>query len=157
MNFYQKLGPLVFGSRLRRLSEGFLSEVNKVYADLGIDFEASWFGVFYLLDKNGELSIHEISEVLEISHSAVSQMVKTLNEKNLVALSPSKHDARKKILVLTSSGKELLNQIKPVWEALEKTISEMTVGMEIFEHLMKIENDFSKKSLSQRIKNQMNV
>ncbi|MBK9509411.1 MAG: MarR family transcriptional regulator [Cytophagaceae bacterium] len=157
MNFYQKLGPLVFGSRLRRLSEGFLSEVNKVYADLGIDFEASWFGVFYLLDKNGELSIHEISEVLEISHSAVSQMVKTLNEKNLVALSPSKHDARKKIVVLTDSGKELLNQIKPVWEALEKTITEMTVGMEIFEHLMKIENDFLKKSLSQRIKNQMNV
>ncbi|MBK6976321.1 MAG: MarR family transcriptional regulator [Cytophagaceae bacterium] len=157
MNFYQKLGPLVFGSRLRRLSEGFLSEVNKVYADLGIDFEASWFGVFYLLDKNGELSIHEISEVLEISHSAVSQMVKTLNENNLVALSPSKHDARKKIVVLTDSGKELLNQIKPVWEALEKTITEMTVGMEIFEHLMKIENDFLKKSLSQRIKNQMNV
>lgn len=122
-----------------------------------IPFEASWFGVFYLLDQNSELSIFEISEELEISHSAVSQMVKMLKEKELIVVNPSNDDARKKILILTPSGKEMLLKIKPVWQALNETIGEMTAGMEIFEHLMKIETDFSEKSLSQRIKSKLNV
>ncbi len=41
MNFYQNLGYLVLGSRLRRLSEAFLSEINRVYQNEGIDFDAS--------------------------------------------------------------------------------------------------------------------
>ena len=49
MNFYQQLGTLVFGTRLKKLSDYFLSEINKVYSDQNIPFEASWFGVFFLV------------------------------------------------------------------------------------------------------------
>ena len=51
MNFYEELGYLVLGSRMRRLSEAFLSEINKTYQSAGISFDASWFPVFYLLSK----------------------------------------------------------------------------------------------------------
>ncbi|HAO49511.1 MAG TPA: MarR family transcriptional regulator, partial [Runella sp.] len=67
MNFYQKLGGLILGSRLRRLSEYFLSEVNKVYAEKGIAFDASWFSMFYLISKNEHISLIDIAETLEVS------------------------------------------------------------------------------------------
>jgi hypothetical protein len=78
MNLYEGLGYLVLGSRLRRLSENFLSEINQAYQQAGIDFDASWFPVFYLLSKNDALSIKELSEQTEVSHPAASQLISNL-------------------------------------------------------------------------------
>ncbi len=161
MNFYQELGTLVLGTRLKRISEYFLSEVNKTYAELDISFEASWFGVFYLLDKdanglNQGVSIIDLSEKLEISHSAVSQMVKSLVEKKLLIVVASPIDARKKIIKLNKNGKKLLLQIKPVWNSIEKTMTELLVSegcKKLLIELQKIENAFAEKSLSKRIEN----
>jgi hypothetical protein len=47
MNFYENLVYLVFGSRLRRLSETFLADVNKIYQAQDITFDASWFPIYY--------------------------------------------------------------------------------------------------------------
>lgn len=157
MNFYQKLGPLVFGTRLRRLSEYFLSEVNLVYTSRGIPFEASWFGIFYLLDKQTELSIFEIAEQLEVSHSAISQLVKTLTEKGLVTLRPSSHDGRKKVIHLSHEGKELLQEIKPVWAALDKSMSVLLEQNELLEQIFQLENKFAEMPLSKRINQQADV
>jgi len=57
MNLYQRLGFLVLGSRLRRISDSFLSEITRAYQNEGIEFDASWFPVFYLLAENDSLSI----------------------------------------------------------------------------------------------------
>src|SRR5690606_41644183 len=63
------------GSRLRRVSEYFIAEVNKVYEYHGIEFEAGWFPLFFLLSTREELSIKAISATLSVSHSASSQLV----------------------------------------------------------------------------------
>jgi DNA-binding MarR family transcriptional regulator len=157
MNFYQELGPLVFGTRLKRLSDYFLSEINKVYADQGIQFEASWFGVFFLLDKHPSLSIFEIAETLEVSHSAISQMVKNLFERNLLVLTPSMDDGRKKYISLSNDGKVLLNKIKPVWLALDKAMNTLTEENDVLKNLLKIENEFNEFALNERIKSKLNV
>ena len=57
MSFYHDLGFLIFGSRLRRMSEYYISEINKVYKENGIDFDASWFPVFYLLSRKEEVNL----------------------------------------------------------------------------------------------------
>ena len=155
MNFYQKLGPLVFGTRLKRLSDYFLTEVNKVYTDLGIPFEASWFGVFYLLKQNESLSIIDIAETLEISHSAVSQLVKNLENKGLLEVKNSDDDARKKQIKLTTQGSILLEKIVPVWDSLTHAMSELLEDeqcKEALSSILAIENAFQKQSLSERMK-----
>jgi DNA-binding MarR family transcriptional regulator len=156
MNFYQKLGPLVFGTRLKRLSDYFLAEVNKVYTDLGIPFEASWFGVFYLLKENEELSIIDMAETLEISHSAVSQLVKNLENKGLLEIKNSDDDGRKKLIRLTKSGKNLLEKIVPVWDSLSQSMAELLEDekcKEALNSILAIENAFQKQHLSERMKN----
>jgi DNA-binding MarR family transcriptional regulator len=157
MNFYQELGPLVFGTRLKRLSDYFLSEINKVYNDLDIPFEASWFGVFYLLDKHDRLSIYEIAEILDVSHSAISQLVKVLQEKQLLVLTPSKDDGRRKDIQFSEEGKVLLKKIKPVWSALSLTMNSFLEDNDVLQKLIFVEKKFGDLALNERVKTNINV
>lgn len=125
MNLYQRLGYLVLGSRLRRISESFLSEINRAYQQEGIEFEASWFPVFYLLSQHDTLSIKELSEQTEVSHPAASQLITNLKNRGLLVSTTSTVDARRQQVTFSPKGLELLARIKPVWAAVEKSMNEM--------------------------------
>lgn len=125
MNLYQSLGVLLFGSRLKRLSDAFLSDVNRVYKSHNIPFEASWFPVFYLLSQHDTVSITDIAAQLEVSHSAASQLVSNLQEKGILKTGTTPDDARKKLVCFTPKGKKILTQVLPVWAALQKAMEEL--------------------------------
>jgi DNA-binding MarR family transcriptional regulator len=152
MNFYEGLGYLVFGSRLRRLSEAFLSEINKTYQAAGIEFDASWFPVFYLLSQNDSLSIKELSDATGVSHPAASQLVTNLKSKKLIKTTTCKDDGRRQLVQLTKAGHALLEQILPVWEALRLTMEELVSAEPECLHLLPaisaIENKFRSVNLS---------
>jgi DNA-binding MarR family transcriptional regulator len=152
MNLYQNLGYLVLGSRLRRLSEAFLSEINRAYQNEGIDFDASWFPVFYLLSKNGSLSIKELSEQVEVSHPAASQLITGLKNKKLVTSVTSAYDGRKQLVQLTDSGKQLLTQVMPVWEAVNAAMEQLVAGEpecnELLSSITALENTFKRTNLA---------
>ncbi|MCF6403621.1 MarR family transcriptional regulator [Chitinophaga filiformis] len=126
MSFYASLGYLVFGSRLRRLSEYFLMEVNKVYEQSGIAFDASWFPVFYILSRQQNIPLIDIAEQLEVSHSAVSQLITGLKKKGLVKTAPCPDDGRRQLVMLSKKGEELLQQVQPVWGAITEAMKELT-------------------------------
>jgi DNA-binding MarR family transcriptional regulator len=128
MNLYQSLGYLVFGSRLRRMSETFLAEINRIYQNEGIEFEASWFLVFYLLSKNDSLSIKELSDQTEVSHPAASQLITNLKAKNIVETTVSTDDGRKQLVQFTEKGKAILAQILPIWDAIDTSMNEMAAS-----------------------------
>jgi DNA-binding MarR family transcriptional regulator len=159
MSFYPSLGYLVFGSRLRRLSEYFLMEVNKVYEQAGIPFDASWFPVFYLLSKQQPVPMIDIAEQLEISHSAVSQMVTNLKKKGLLKTTPCKEDGRRQLVAFSKKGEELLQQIQPVWEAITSTmealVTENKQSQQILAAIAQIEQAVQQKPLSERIRQQL--
>ncbi|WP_183567904.1 MarR family winged helix-turn-helix transcriptional regulator [Mucilaginibacter sp. SP1R1] len=136
MNLYQSLGYLVLGSRLRRLSEAFLAEINRAYQNEGIDFDASWFPVFYLLSKNDALSIKELSEQIEVSHPAASQLITNLKNRKLVTSATCADDGRRQLVTLTESGRELLIQIIPVWDAVSAAMTELVEGDEAAQQLL---------------------
>lgn len=159
MSFYPSLGYLVFGSRLRRLSEYFLMEVNKVYEQAGIAFDASWFPVFYLLSKQQSIPMIDISEQLEISHSAVSQMVTNLKKKGLLKTTPCKEDGRRQLVAFSKKGEELLHQIQPIWEAITNAMNELAMenkqSQQVLAAIAQIEQAVQQKPLSERIKQQL--
>lgn len=155
MNFYESLGYLVFGSRLRRLSESFLSEINKTYQAAGIDFDASWFPVFYLLSKNESLSIKELSDITGVSHPAASQLVTNLKNKKLLKTTTCADDGRRQLVQLTKAGHALLDRILPVWEAISQAMEELIAAEPECRHLLPgvtaLENTFRSVSLSGKI------
>ena len=155
MNLYQSLGYLVLGSRLRRLSEGFLSEINRAYQNLGIDFDASWFPVFYLLSKNDALSIKELSEQTEVSHPAASQLITNLKNKGLVTSVTCTDDGRRQLVTLTDKGRSLLKDILPVWDAVLAAMNELIAvdeeSSKLLPAIAATENIFRENSLSEKI------
>jgi DNA-binding MarR family transcriptional regulator len=155
MNFYQDLGFLVFGSRLKRLGDTFINDVNRIYKDNRIDFDASWFPVFYILSKKKEISIKEIADDLKVSHSAISQLISSLQNKGLIKSVVSKKDARHRVITFTAKGEKLLQKIQPVWNALEKAMNELAEesahSKKILKSLTGLESGIKEKSLFERI------
>lgn len=155
MNFYQSLGFLVFGSRLKRLGDYFIGEVSKVYQSHKIPFDAAWFPVFYILSRKKEVSIRAIANELGISHSAASQIVTGLQEKRLVKITISRRDARAKAVTFTAKGEKLQQKIEPVWQALQKAMEKLAAegkkSKYILQALTEMENNLQQQSLFDRI------
>lgn len=157
MNFYQSLGNLILGTRLRRMSEYYLSEINKVYQSELIEFDASWFPVFYLLAEKPALSIKELADHMEVSHSAASQLITQLRKKEMVQTRLSAEDARRQEVRLSAKGCSLLEQVLPIWRAISEAMMQLhdeeaqCVGM--LENLTAIESAFARNPLSSRINN----
>jgi DNA-binding MarR family transcriptional regulator len=161
MNLYQSLGYLVLGSRLRRLSESFLSEINRAYQNEGIDFDASWFPVFYLLSKNDNLSIKELSEQTEVSHPAASQLITNLKNRKLVTSATCADDGRRQLVQLTDSGRELLAKILPVWDAILLSMDDVLANdpacKQLLPGISALENAFKGANLAERIGSKLTI
>lgn len=161
MNLYQSLGHLVLGSRLRRLSKAFLAEINRAYQTAGIDFDASWFPVFYLLSKNDALSIKELSEQIEVSHPAASQLITNLKKRGLVSADACTDDGRRQLVTLTAEGRELLKQVVPVWDAISLSMAELVAKDETVKQLLPaisaLENTFRQTKLADNIVEKLNT
>lgn len=161
MNLYQSLGYLVLGSRLRRMSETFLAEINRIYQNEGIDFDASWFPVFYLLSKNDSLSIKELSEQTEVSHPAASQLITNLKNRKLVETKVCEDDGRRQLVQFTAMGRNLLQQILPVWDAITNSMQELSETdaaiAEVLPAITALENKFRDYNLADKVSNKLKV
>ena len=160
MNLYQSLGYLVLGSRLRRMSETFLAEINRIYRNEGIEFDASWFPVFYLLSKNDSLSIKELSEQTEVSHPAASQLITNLKNRKLVETTVCADDGRRQLVQFTDKGRDLLKQILPVWDAISASMNELEATdikiAEMLPAISALENSFRVYNLSGKVGEKLN-
>ncbi|MCG7858381.1 MarR family transcriptional regulator [Flavihumibacter sediminis] len=159
MSFYQQTGVLVFGSRLRRLSETFLADINRIYRHKGIRFDAAWFPVFYMLSNKESVSIRDISIELETSHSAASQLISKLQEKGLIRTVPDKEDSRKKLVTFTPKGQKLLQQVKPVWEALQHAMNDLLLenahSKQLMQAILEMEKALQESPLFDRIEKKL--
>lgn len=161
MNFYQNLGYLILGTRLKRLSETFLNDVNKFYQQSGLEFDASWFPIFYLLGRKNKLTIKEIADTLQVSHSAVSQLVTSLQQKGYLKVQTSATDARAKQVMLSAKGTQRLLQVQPVWLTLQQTMADLVENNELVEKLLpallNLENALAEKPLLNRLEQQYQI
>lgn len=155
MSVYKVAGELIVGSRLKRLSERFLSDVSKVYKSECIPFETSYFPVFYLLDLYGTLKISDVAQELEITRSGASQMVNALEKKGLVRYDTDTEDKRVRTVSFTPSGTALLKEIKPVWTSIKNSYREILEEGDnsryFFQALEEIEENITRKNLFSRV------
>ncbi|MBB6479082.1 MarR family winged helix-turn-helix transcriptional regulator [Spirochaeta isovalerica] len=155
MGFYEETGILILGTRLKRLSERFLSEVGKIYEKLDISFEPAWFPLFFLLHKKGSLSVTEIADELNVSQPGASQIVSLLNRKGLVAMEADSFDRRRKIVSFTSEGEELLSELIPVWKTLESSMFELfhdgSEGFDVVRSFNQLEQKLNKFSFGDSV------
>ena len=115
----------------------------------------SLFPIFYLLNEKGELSVTEIANEIEITHSAISQMVTILEKKKMIKFIEDKNDKRKRLICFTKNGHDLMDTISPVWDALHISMSNLFLEGEnstyILSALNEIEESLNRKNLHLRV------
>jgi DNA-binding MarR family transcriptional regulator/GNAT superfamily N-acetyltransferase len=115
MDIVKQLKELALGSRLKRLSDHMMKQASAFYKMNNIDFEAKWFPVFYALTQQSPLSIVQLSEITGMSHPAINQFSKELEQCGLIFSEKSSKDARKRLLSFTPKALELLPQLEQLW------------------------------------------
>lgn len=155
-NYYEKLGQLVLGSRLRKLSEKLIIEIGNIYKSRNIEFEPGWFHIMYLLAENKKMAITEISDTLQVSHPSVIQVLGVLEKKDIIKVSINSTDKRKRMIELSDNGSELLVRIQPVWneinEMMTAFLNEGEYSRSILNAISEIENNLGTKPLIERMR-----
>ncbi|WP_062056654.1 MarR family winged helix-turn-helix transcriptional regulator [Aquimarina longa] len=155
----QQYGELGLGSRLKRLSDVMMREVQIVYNTLGIDFDPYLFPIFKVIIDLESATTTDIQEALQYTQPAITQAVKKLIHKKLVIHKIDKIDKRKKLFRLSPKGKEIHQQMLPLWNVIDEQVKWLTEGSasNLTRHLTYIENQLKEKSLSKRILEKYNL
>lgn len=140
------------GTRLRRLLELLANGGDRLYEEAGLNFRVSYFYPVYALSERGPMPIAEIAKLAGFSHSAVSQLVKKLSAEGVLETVRGK-DGRQKTVSLTTVGLELVENLKPLWNAIEKTIKGVSAekGVDLIATLSALEAGFNETSFYDRI------
>ncbi|UCD57275.1 MAG: MarR family transcriptional regulator, partial [Candidatus Hydrogenedentota bacterium] len=111
MDLIKQLGPMALGSRLKRLTIRMNKDISLIYRKLGIEFEARWFPVAYLLRTQSPLSISEIAVALNYSHTAIKNFVNEMVKKGLIETTRDTRDGRRRIIRLSNKGCKTVDQL----------------------------------------------
>jgi len=125
MNVINEAGILAISTRLHRLSEQLRKDGALIYQTFGIDFELKWFPVIFTIYKKEVAGVVEIANEIGYTHPSTINLLKELEKKELIQWEKDKQDERKRLFMLTSKGKELIEKMKPVWELMSKILGDI--------------------------------
>jgi len=153
MEFFDKVGKVALGSRLRLMTAIITDDAAKIYESYGMTFMPKWFPVFYTLMDEREITITEIANEIGHSQPSVSKIVQEMIAVGLVEESLKSNDKRRNIVGLTKQGwefsKELKLQLQDVEAAVDSLITEskhnLWAALEEWEFLLE------QKSLLKRV------
>jgi DNA-binding MarR family transcriptional regulator len=153
MGIIDESGILAIATRLQRLSEQMRKDGLLIYKAHGIDFEPKWFPVIYTLYFKPVLSVVELANEIGYTHPSTIGLLKELEKLKLIKSGKDKTDERKRLVQLTEKGKELIEQMKPVWQIM---IAAATQLIDTQNNLMKamdeVEQQMEMQSFYQRAK-----
>jgi len=125
MNVINEAGILAISTRLHRLSEQLRKDGALIYQTFGIDFELKWFPVIFTIYKKEVAGVVEIANEIGYTHPSTINLLKELEKKELIQWEKDKQDERKRLFMLTSTGKELIEKMQPVWELMSKILGDI--------------------------------
>ena len=149
-----KFEELALGSRLKRLSDHMMKEAAKIYEALDINFDPYHMPIFKLISEQDNLSIGEISKLLNVTQPAVTQYINSLHKKKLITSIIGKNDKRKKKISLSKKGEIMLSKLIPMWNIFDqelKTLTSNTKNKTLLDHISFIEKELDTTSLSAKI------
>lgn len=154
MEFFDKVGKVAIGSRLRMLTEKITEDAAGIYKLYDIDLQPKWFPVFYILSQGEEKTITSIAKEIGHSHPSVSKIISEMSERGLVKEKKDKTDGRRNMVSLSRKGKEITERIQDQYTdiatAIDK-ISEQTTH-NLWEAIKEWEYILEQKSLLLRVK-----
>lgn len=152
MNIIDEIGILALSTRLQRLSEQLRKDGALIYKSFDIDFEPKWFPVIYTLHIKEILSVVEIAIEIGYSHPSTISLLKELEKQKIVSSKKDKLDERKRLIMLTAKGHELVLKMQPVWNIMKNVLSEITDNQNnLLRAIEEAEQKISRQGFFQRV------
>ena len=152
----EELGALALGGRLKRLADALMQDGSRIYEQVHPGFQARWFAVFSYLYKKGPTSITGLAKGLGVSHPGINKIADELIKVRLVAPYRDRNDKRKRVLALTSSGRQKYQLLEPtlrdIRQALQAAVDES--GGDFIEQLTTLEKSFGRRDFASRFRDQ---
>jgi DNA-binding MarR family transcriptional regulator len=151
MNIIDQSGILAISTRLQRLSEQLRKDGALLYKSFDIEFEPKWFPVIYTLYHKGVMSIVEIANEIGYTHPSTISLLKELEKQKLIRSKKDKEDERKRLIVLTAKGQELILKMQPVWGIMIEVLNEITDNQNnLLKAINEVESKIANQSFLQR-------
>ncbi len=146
------LGALGLAGRLKRLSDALAQDTASVYKAIDPGFEARWFSVFVFLYRNGPTSITALAKGLGVSHPGINKIANELIAAKLVAPYRDRGDKRKRVLALTSLGRERYSALESSWAILDRAVQTVLdeTGGDLLHQLDELEHCLSTTGVAER-------
>ncbi|MEV4568982.1 MarR family transcriptional regulator [Nonomuraea sp. NPDC049419] len=110
---------------LHELLAAMDAEIEQVYLERGLKGVRPRFAYPLIrLAHTGPLTIRELAESLNRSHSAISQTIAAMRKEDLVTSEPGP-DARTRRISLTERGRSLVPFLEAEWRATHDTVAEL--------------------------------
>lgn len=153
MKFFDDVGQLALGTRVRFLGEKIGMDAAEIYRVYGTDLQPKWFPVFYALSKRHENTVTSIAEYIGHSHASVSKILAEMSKAGLITEKTDTEDRRRTLVVLSKHGKTVAQQIElqylDVAAAIDELASQATHNL--WEALVEWDYLLSQKSLHNRV------
>ncbi|MEK7660698.1 MAG: GNAT family N-acetyltransferase [Pseudomonadota bacterium] len=159
MDVISENGHLFLGSRLKRLSDRFLTDATKITHSIGFaDLYPSQTVLIAALEKSPPVSVSNLAKELGLSQPAVTRNLSILGKQSYVKYVSDPSDQRQKLISLSVKGQKLAGQLRArLWGKIEKTVAQICQesSPDFVEHLEHIEKALGKKSFEERFMEEM--
>ncbi|WP_316736935.1 GNAT family N-acetyltransferase [Pedobacter aquatilis] len=112
MSFFNKVGKVAIGSRLRMLTDRVTEDAANIYQLYEIDMQPKWFPVLYALINGESKTVTEVAKEIGHSHPSVSKIFSEMSKKGYLADKKDKVDGRKNTVSLTKKGLKIAEKIQ---------------------------------------------
>lgn len=126
MEFFNQIGKMALGSRLRMLTEKITEDAAQIYKLYDIDMQPKWFPVFYVLSKGEEKTITAIAREIGHSHPSVSKIISEMSKSGFVIEKKDEADGRRNVVFLSEKGIQVTHQIEDQYLDVASAIDEIS-------------------------------
>lgn len=110
---------------VRQLLDAMDADIARLYTERGISgVRPRFVAPLIRLGRRGGMTIRQLADSLEVTHSAMSQTVAALQRDGLVTTAAGT-DARTREVVLTDRAREILPFLEAEWRATEAVVAEL--------------------------------
>jgi DNA-binding MarR family transcriptional regulator len=107
------------------LQRDMSAEIGRIYTDAHVDgLKPSYVRELLLLYSRGPMTITELAQAVQRTHSAMSQKVAAMRAAGLVRTGAGA-DARSKMVALTAKSRRIAGLLAAEWQATEAALAEL--------------------------------
>ena len=140
-------------TRLKRIADILLDEMDTVLRDLGIGFESRWRPIYQLLTEKGPLTIAEIADSLQQSHPSILHITRPMGEAGLIEIHRDRLEGNRRVMKLTYKAESIREQLEEIWERMDEAQASAFRGgqTDIQPFLERLENHLINGNFARRI------